>query len=202
MRRHVFVLFAMLSCLPSCIFGDAEELPSELCSQYCDLAQSTCSGAAQLFETRSACVSACREYRDNGEDGAVRGNTVQCRIQHLTLAELSPLQHCPHGGPSGAGHCVDESLCGSYCAEIQETCSFDSSRQYNSIDECLSVCQGFRDNGPPGILEGNTIQCRVGFLFQAPEDFTPVQKCEEAGAMITGCADAPMSMPGMLMDME
>ncbi|MEM1350091.1 MAG: hypothetical protein AAGI01_16140 [Myxococcota bacterium] len=204
MRRHLFALVLCFTCLSSCLFSELEEPPSALCNEYCSLAMATCIGDAELFKDLAECQASCKVYRDNGDDGEVRGNTVQCRIQHLTLAELAPRQHCPHGGPTGAGHCVDESECGSYCAEIQETCSFESTLQYDSTDECQNACQAFRRDGAPGILAGNTIQCRLGFLFQGPRDFTQIQRCEAAGARSEQCVeeDRVTSMPGMLMRMD
>jgi len=164
---------------------------SDECVEYCDLADANCTGGASLFATRSECFEACENYNTGGVDGSTDGDTLQCRLTHLGLAQNAPAQHCPHAGPDGAGVCVQVTTrCDTYCAEIQERCTLDSTRQYADFDECNSTCQTFRQNDAAGAMSGNSVQCRIAFLFQAPDDFTPAQSCEAAGAMSTQCVDA------------
>ena len=173
--------FAGVGCGPS--FSDD-------CVTYCDLAETTCTGDATLFSTRTECFEACEDYNNGGNDGDTDGNTYQCRLTHLQLAKNAPAQHCPHAGPDGAGVCVQVTpRCDTYCAEIQERCTVDSTRQYASVEECESACQTFRQNAPAGSLEGNSVQCRIAYLFQSPDDFTPAQVCESAGQASPQCVD-------------
>lgn len=189
---------ALLTLLPiigfACSPPPEVEPPSAECVEYCDLAMGTCLEDDALFASREECELVCADYRATGMDGEKKGNTVQCRIQHLKFAQTAPSQHCPHGGPTGAGVCVDgNDPCAVYCAGIQENCALGDAIQYDSIETCRAECLNFRTDGAPGSTTGNTVQCRSSFVFQADPSLTPVQACNEAGAGSVSCQDeAPM----------
>lgn len=190
MLRKLAILCLFPALGLACSPPPEDEPQSAQCKTYCDLAMGTCQGDDALYASREECDLTCPGFRANGIDGEKDGNTVQCRIQHLKFAATAPTQHCPHGGPTGAGVCVDgNNPCRIYCAQIQETCSLGDAVQYESIQECEAECLNFRTDGGPGDTTGNTVQCRSSFVFQPPPMLTPVQACAEAGAGSQSCQD-------------
>ncbi len=67
------------------------------CDNYCHLAATNCAGGDALFADAAACQTACATAANDGEAGAMAGDTLQCRISHLGLAAAGPATHCPHG---------------------------------------------------------------------------------------------------------
>uniref|UniRef100_A0A6B2LVI6 Uncharacterized protein n=1 Tax=Arcella intermedia TaxID=1963864 RepID=A0A6B2LVI6_9EUKA len=64
-----------------------------------------CTGINQQYADVAACESAM---------GALPAfslplyfsNSVSCRANHIPMASVDPLLHCPHTGPTGGGACV------------------------------------------------------------------------------------------------
>ena len=79
----------------------AADIPGDtapsLCDKYCQLAADNCKGANALYADDAACQTACATIPATGTDGDTSGNTLQCRIYHLTEAQANPVLHCPHG---------------------------------------------------------------------------------------------------------
>jgi hypothetical protein len=88
---------------------------SASCQQYCDLFLDECAGGvggSMDYADEAACLDACSEI-DEGTAGEASGNTVQCRISHLTglgnpgdVDDAYLMTHCPHGDVTGGGVCV------------------------------------------------------------------------------------------------
>lgn len=78
-----------------------------LCERYCTEAAQVCVGDNRLYDYESECLQACALFPTDGQEGDNAGNTVQCRLYHLGVAQIDPAFHCPHAGVSGAGVCVD-----------------------------------------------------------------------------------------------
>jgi hypothetical protein len=92
--------------------GDSPDASTSLCDQYCDLEETSCgfTGANKQFDNRAACDTACAAYPATGQTGATGGDTVQCRIYHVTVAGESAANattHCPHTGVTPTGFCVN-----------------------------------------------------------------------------------------------
>ena len=70
------------------------------CDGYCSVMLSTC----REFTTLSQCTSDCSSVPNLAEASVVQtyntsmqaGNTVQCRLFHVTASTLDPVLHCPH----------------------------------------------------------------------------------------------------------
>lgn len=194
---RTFAMVFLLSFFGVACPANNENNATPECNAYCDLALETCLQDNAFFGSREECLTVCSSYRATGEEGDKKGDTVQCRTQHLKFAQTAPAQHCPHGGPTGAGVCVDgNDPCATYCAGVQENCAAGEAVQYDSINACEAECLNFRINGDPGDVTGNTVQCRTSFVFQPPAELTPVQSCAEAGPESMACQD-PMSQPDM-----
>lgn len=84
------------------------------CDVYCDVMERNCSGVPGSYLPPDECRSACAGFRTDGAPGDQRGDTVQCRIYHLTLAGnpagSAPQDqlHCPHGRAVPNAFCVDD----------------------------------------------------------------------------------------------
>jgi hypothetical protein len=65
------------------------------CEGFCALAAFACPGT---FADGEACMSACAGYPDSEPFDAadVAGDTLACRLYHLTVASEAPDAHCPH----------------------------------------------------------------------------------------------------------
>jgi len=83
-----------------------------ICDGFCQLMNATC---PSNYGSNAACATACAAFPSNGIDGAVSGNTAQCRVYHAGVASTpggSPLYsvtHCPHTTISGGGVCSSSS---------------------------------------------------------------------------------------------
>ncbi len=81
------------------------------CANYCHLAESICTGENAIFDNAEQCFTACRDIDDTGTSGDTSGDTIQCRMYHLTAAYRSPgasAGHCGHASPvSLSGVCGD-----------------------------------------------------------------------------------------------
>lgn len=76
------------------------------CDRYCDVVTASCSGANAQFPSRADCVSYCNEAGwPLGTEGAMSGNSIECRIYHAGVAAGDPATHCPHSGATGDGVC-------------------------------------------------------------------------------------------------
>ena len=76
------------------------------CTTYCGLAVGmVCTGALQLYANAAACQTGCAMITTPGSVTDTAGNTLGCRIYHLTLANMSATNattHCPHGAVTSA----------------------------------------------------------------------------------------------------
>ncbi|TVR04337.1 MAG: hypothetical protein EA398_02190 [Deltaproteobacteria bacterium] len=84
------------------------------CDVYCELMERNCANVPNSYLPPGECSSACAGFRTDGTPGDQRGDSVQCRIYHLTLAGnlagSAPQDqlHCPHGRAVPNAFCVDD----------------------------------------------------------------------------------------------
>ena len=152
------------------------------CDVHCHLAQTSCQGVDALFASDAACQTACAGFSADGAPGALTGDSVQCRIAHLTDAAKpgGASLHCPYGGVDGGGVCAPAPSCGAYCGLVATVCAGDQS-QYGSQDECQAYCEtyGALPLGAMGDVEGNSVGCRLTAATLASDD--PPLHCAAAG---------------------
>lgn len=71
------------------------------CAAYCALAVGKmCTGALQIYADAAACQAGCTMITTPGAVTDTAGNTLGCRIYHLTVANMNAtnaMTHCPHG---------------------------------------------------------------------------------------------------------
>jgi hypothetical protein len=132
---------------------------SALCQFYCDEAEDKCKGPNALYDDYQMCLDTCEDFPEVGLPDEPTGNTVHCRIYHLTLAAaVDPVTHCPHASATGSMVCVGASPCTSYCGSVLENCSGEP--VFEDADACLAACAAYPKDGAPGDETGNTLQCR------------------------------------------
>lgn len=75
-----------------------------LCTSYCDGAGRFCTGSSQQYRDAAECRAACNGPAWTcGKAGETTGNTLYCRLAHLTLAGLgAAAKECPNAGPRSA----------------------------------------------------------------------------------------------------
>ena len=97
-----------------------------ICETYCDLQAATCTDANAIDFGGDTCLDACATWTEGTQEtdettgdvtGPAGGNTVACRIYHLTVAGGDPANggpdvHCAHAAPDGGEVCVDDEING------------------------------------------------------------------------------------------
>ncbi len=192
MKKTLLPLFfagacALTACGPASMSAEEQ---NALCNEYCEIASVDCQGEFEIYSTTLECFETCKGFNFNGTEGDLDGDTAQCRLYHIGVAESDPSLHCDHASPGGGGVCKapGATLCGSYCGQIAEKCDRQEfTRQYDSLGDCENQCLNFRENGSFGDADGNTIQCRSTRLED--ENLSPVDRCNEAGFDSTICVD-------------
>jgi hypothetical protein len=77
------------------------------CDNYCQLMAKNCTGTNAVYNATD-CMTKCAMIPTNGTANDAAGNTIQCRIYHLSLAASDPVTHCPHAqtiGDNPTGPC-------------------------------------------------------------------------------------------------
>jgi hypothetical protein len=77
-------------------FGDLATCGTN-CDGFCTIAMRACAGTPSAYDNRDECISECGSFADNvNHNTSATGNNLACRLQHLTLASVTPATHCPH----------------------------------------------------------------------------------------------------------
>ncbi len=135
----------------------------EPCEMYCTLAMRNCTDQLALYADRGECEAHCALLKQDGThddwDGAVEGDTVQCRTYHLGLpAALAPDVHCHHAGLFDGDHCGDclaespESgpkcdACTTFCDLVDQHCP----EAFADRAVCETFCEREEELPVPGI---------------------------------------------------
>jgi hypothetical protein len=94
------------SCEPASYTGG--NVCGSLCEVYCFMQDQICTKAGlPQFPDAATCMTACATYDARGAFHAASGNTLQCRLYHLTAAALQDVAtHCPHTGALPTRFCM------------------------------------------------------------------------------------------------
>jgi hypothetical protein len=79
------------------------------CEIYCQQGQAACSGVVPFFDDNENCLATCAGYPTGGAQGDLYGDTIQCRLTHVTKASLDgedANQHCAQATPEGGTDCT------------------------------------------------------------------------------------------------
>ncbi|WP_234023188.1 hypothetical protein [Sorangium cellulosum] len=151
------------------------------CESYCTLYAGACSPEVPTHED---CIARCAGLKDAQMFDVVvnhDGDTLQCRLVHVSSATVEPTEHCPHARLVPAAPCADPEgtapVCEDYCQVVMAACQGDHA-VYESTEQCISVCGAL----PPGSTDQrteNTVGCRKSHAYSALLD--PVTHCTHAG---------------------
>ena len=106
-----------------------------------------------------------------GEEGALSGDSLECRIYHLGAQKAGiPGPHCDHAGSTGGGVCFTETH-DRFCTDFGRTCTglLDSTMTF---EQCLAGAQTMV-SGTEGSTAGDTFECRRYHLGAAIADVAP-----------------------------
>jgi hypothetical protein len=153
------------------------------CQNYCDLFDKVCPDALVQQQGKD-CVANCQGLHDNGTLDARTakdyegGDTLQCRLVHLTSAAAAPATHCSHARIAFPDlHCrptegtvpegrLTSTTCDDYCKLVQHACTGDR-QVYEDDEQCLDVCHAFSDRAEPGVV---TLEDPTAFASVAAAD--------------------------------
>jgi hypothetical protein len=186
------------------------------CQSYCLLYEKAC-GQIECG-TMDNCIAKCGALRDRMEYNVIddyEGNSLQCRLVHLSNASIvpggqphcghanltTPTDHCtdlPDGSVSAGGGSGDSSDggvvkpaapdCDDYCRVNLIACSGQDA-QYESQAQCAAVCRDF-SVGEFADTTQNTLGCRLYHSYNAL--CSPDIHCAHSGPGGEGqCGTAP-----------
>jgi hypothetical protein len=155
------------------------------CENYCSLYSLACSREPEQVR----CVEQCAGLRDNGKLHATddhEGDSLQCRLVHVSSAPDDPVYHCGHARlvhPSK--FCNDDAFaepllptCTDFCKLVTNVCT-GTLEVYEDAEQCKALCEHF-DPGKNSDTSGqNTLGCRKYHAYNAFGD--PVTHCPHVG---------------------
>jgi hypothetical protein len=150
-----------------------------ICESYCALLQSAC---PQEFATVPSCIEKCaalEDVRTFDVEANYGGDTLQCRLVHLSTATIDPAGHCSHSAVRPLAKCVDEDppSCADYCRVVMVACK-GSLAVYETAAQCESACRSFTA-GTHSDQTGDTLGCRLYHSYSSLAD--PETHCAHAG---------------------
>jgi len=117
------------------------------CTEYCTNITEVCTGTNQQFNSSAWCEASCWGYLYLSNGSATAGDSWNCRIYHLGVANTSAANaviHCPHAGfDGGDGTCG--TACEAYCDSVLWACTgestvFTPSSTMSARSACLQQC--------------------------------------------------------------
>lgn len=151
------------------------------CEEYCTTVMANCTGDNTQYGSNQECLDYCNNVAawEQGNDGATDGNSIACRTYHAGApAQGAPALHCPHAGPTGGGVCG--TWCENYCHLAMKNCTGANSLWADGA-ACATGCETISDEGKPGDVKFDTIQCRL-YHVGAPAFADAGTHCSHAGA--------------------
>jgi hypothetical protein len=163
------------------------------CEAYCELFPQVCPDDVE-YPTEASCLKACSGLTDQERfdvSADYTGDSIECRLVHLSSATLKPEDHCSHSpippsGPRCTGAPEAAPTCTEYC-QIQLAACDKELAQYETEQQCLDVCAVFAAGTNADKTE-NTVGCRRYHAFSAT--LAPEQHCSHSGPTGDGhCGD-------------
>lgn len=163
------------------------------CEAYCELYAELCPDHSE-YTKLADCVKACGGLTDLPRydvDKDHGGDSVECRLVHVSSASVDPAIHCPHAPvrptqPWCTGKADESPTCDEYCNIALAACDGELA-QYESREQCLAVCGAFELGSNDDQLT-NTVACRRYHSFSST--LAAAQHCPHAGPTGDGhCGD-------------
>ncbi|MCC6213594.1 MAG: hypothetical protein IT376_01910 [Polyangiaceae bacterium] len=157
------------------------------CASYCSLLESACPEEAARYQD---CPTKCAAgLRDTGRFDVVLdhdGDSLQCRLVHVSSAAVAPDVHCEHARLTATAPCTDPQGtvpdCEEYCALVNAACA-GALGVYESQAQCVAACAAI----PAGTVDDrmeNTVGCRKYHAHAALGD--PGTHCPHASPLGDG----------------
>jgi len=155
------------------------------CEDYCALIGDACQSDVQQYAAGAACEAVCAAM-EQGEPGAMVGNTLECRAFYATNAAEAPAENCRRAGPSGDNGCG--SNCESFCSLAMVLCTGDNA-QWGLVQDCINDCSTYITDPPysSNVTMGDSFACRMYHLTLASTQ--PVPHCSHIGPVSATCND-------------
>jgi hypothetical protein len=154
------------------------------CDSWCTVLQKAC---PTEFGFMPDCPRACSALKDRGAFELMTdhdGDTIQCRLEHVSNAASSaaaPATHCKHAALAAQEYCQapqDKAPdCAEFCRFNMAACTGDLA-VYESNKQCMAVCMAL-EPGQNSHREENTMGCRSWHTFNALID--PASHCAHTG---------------------
>ncbi len=164
------------------------------CEAYCQLLEAACPAE---YGAVLDCASTCAGLTDGGPFNVVdfyEGDTLDCRLIHVSAAFPDPESHCSHAKFLSDGFCTNEATdtgepsCEVFCRNLAGACPGERA-PYESQSQCMATCAIW----PPGDLAERsalTVACRQYHAGAALAD--PVTHCHHLGIGGDGsCTSVP-----------
>ena len=142
------------------------------CDAYCSLFPKVCPQNAE-YKNEAACLKACAGLTDQNRFDVVgdhEGDTIECRLVHVSSATVKPKDHCSHApiaptAPWCTGKPNEAPTCAEYCNIDLAACDGELA-QYETRQQCLDVCAAL-EPGTNADQSGNNVGCRRYHAFSA-----------------------------------
>jgi hypothetical protein len=110
------------------------------CNYYCDNIITACATTNNQYKDKATCMSMCANFPNDAGAGATSGDSLACRMYHLSVAAQAgqAATHCPHAGPYGYGQCGD--ICHDFCEQYFTSICKTDTAAYATIDACHTYC--------------------------------------------------------------
>lgn len=159
------------------------------CESYCQLFPQVCPEQDE-YKSPEACMEFCQALPAQPDYDVKRdhdGDTIECRLVHVSSATVKQAEHCPHATirPSEP-YCIavpnKTANCDDYCSIELAACQGEFA-QYQSPDQCHAVCNAL-ELGTNDDEGGNTVACRRYHSFNSTT--LPGTHCSHSGPVGDG----------------
>lgn len=139
--------------------GDAPDAAPTSCADYCAEIATNCDATHTQYTSPEVCMNVC-SFFEQGDQGTMSGNNLECRAYHAGAALGDPDTHCTHAGPGGDDACG--SNCEGFCTIVLNACT-GANEAYASMAECMTACGNFDASEPfdSSDQSGDTLACRT-----------------------------------------
>ncbi|HEX4339068.1 MAG TPA: hypothetical protein VH062_24340 [Polyangiaceae bacterium] len=166
------------------------------CQSYCNLFAAICS---DQYDPLPDCEESCKALRVDPVFNPVAsymGDTLNCRLVHISAASLDPTTHCQHARvvpPTDpcADPPTDKPSCTDFCRIVGVACGDPAGdgaadagaagprAVYESTQQCMDVCNALPRGLNKDMDGNNTVGCRKYHSYNAVAD--PVVHCPHTG---------------------
>jgi hypothetical protein len=170
------VTLALVACGGGSTSDAGRDAPLTLelnCQSYCQGVAAVCTGAHQQYSDMASCLGTCAGL-PVGTAADTGGNTLGCRLYHVSEVPSVGQDHCHHAGPAGEVECGEN--CEGFCSVALHSCA----SEYPTLQACMDECAMFPETVEysSSVTSGNSFACRMYHLTVASTNATlAMQHC-------------------------